>query len=119
MHGREYFGALFRRQPALISLLLAGSLALFFALGIAWRGDGFFRAYTNAGSFYAIFPHNFLIAIFGLTFAFACFAITIGAVRFWRATEPARLIGAARCDGGRNARRGRADVPWRRWRRLQ
>ena len=85
------FGALFRRQPALISLLISGSLALFFALGIAWRGDGFFRAYTNAGSFYAIFPHNFLIAIFGLTFAFACFAITVGALRFWRATEPPGL----------------------------
>jgi citrate/tricarballylate utilization protein len=82
------FGALFRRQPALIALLLAGSLALFFALGIAWRGDGFFRAYTATGSFYAIFPHNFLITIFGVSFGFACLAIMIGAWRFWRAIEP-------------------------------
>ena len=85
------FGALFRRQPSLIALSLGGSLVLFFALGIAWRGDGFFRAYSNAGSFYAIFPHNFLIAVFGLSFACACVAITIGALRFWRATEPRGL----------------------------
>ena len=81
------FGVLFRRQPALISLLLASCLTLFFALGIAWRGDGFFRAYTATGSFYAIFPHNFLIAMFGVSFGFACFAITVGALRFWRAIE--------------------------------
>ena len=81
------FGALFRRQPVLISLLVAGSLTLFFALGIAWRGDGFFRAHTTTGSFYAIFPHNFLIALFGVSFGFACVAITIGALRFWRAIE--------------------------------
>ena len=82
------FGAAFRRQPALIALLLAGSLASFFALGIAWRGDGFFRAYTATGSFYAIFPHNFLVAIFGLSFVFACLAITVGTARFWHAIEP-------------------------------
>ena len=84
----QVFGALFRRQPVLIALLLAGSLALFFALGIAWRGDGFFRAYAGPGSFYSIFPHNFLITLFGLSFAFACLAIVMGALRFWRAIEP-------------------------------
>ena len=92
-------GALFTRQPAMISLLMASSLALFFALGIVWRADGFFQAHTNAGSFYAIFPHNFLIAIFGLTFVFACVAITIGALRFWRATE-ARGLPASRGAAG-------------------
>ncbi len=82
------FGALFRRQPAVIALLLAASLTLFFVLGIGWRGAGFIRASTATGSFYTIFPHNFLIAMFGLSFTFACVAITIGARRFWRAIAP-------------------------------
>jgi citrate/tricarballylate utilization protein len=83
------FGALYRRQSALMALLLAASLALFFALGIAWRGDGFFHAHVGAGSFYKIFPHNFLVAIFGASFGFSLLALTISAWRFWRAVEPA------------------------------
>jgi citrate/tricarballylate utilization protein len=39
-------------------------------------------------AFYAIFPHNFLIAMFGVSFGFACVAITVGALRFWRAIDP-------------------------------
>lgn len=84
----SFFGMLFRRQSTLIALLLAASLGLFFALGIAWRGEGFFRAHTEAGSFYAIFPHNFLISLFGVGLGLACLSITIGGWRFWRAIEP-------------------------------
>ena len=79
--------------------MLAGSLALFFALGIAWRGDGFFRAYSEAGSFYAIFPHNFLIAIFGLSFVFACVAITMGALVFGVHGPQLKRHRWCNCDG--------------------
>ena len=81
------FGLLFRRQPAVIALSLAICLAAFFALGIAWRGDGFFRAHTGTGSFYAIFPHGFLVLVFGISFLFACASIAISAWRFWRTIE--------------------------------
>ena len=119
------FGTLYRRQSALMALALAASLAFFFALGIAWRGDGFFRAYTGPGSFYAIFPHNFLVLIFGASFVFAVAAIAIGAVRFWRSIGPAGLpttrgatAGALRdaaaltyLDGGGDGCPERTDAP--------
>ena len=94
------FAALYQRQSALMALLLAASLALFFALGIAWRGDGFFHAHTGPGSFYAIFPHNFLVAVFGASFLFAVLAIAIAAGRFWRAIEPAGLPPARGATAG-------------------
>ncbi|MDQ3189609.1 MAG: tricarballylate utilization 4Fe-4S protein TcuB [Pseudomonadota bacterium] len=84
----RFFAAAFRRQPALIALTLAASLTFFFALGIAWRSDGFFLAHVGEGSFYAIFPHNFLVTLFGLSFGFACVALAVGAWRFWREIEP-------------------------------
>ena len=94
------FGALYRRQSMLMSLLLAASLVLFFALGIAWRGDGFFRAHVGAGSFYAIFPHNFLVALFGASFGFAVLALVVGAWRFWRAIEPPGSSNASGATAG-------------------
>ena len=86
------FGVLFRRQPALIAVALSTCLAVFFALGIAWRGEGFFRAYSGAGSFYAVFPHGFLVLLFGASFLFACSAIAISAGRFWQAIEPPNAL---------------------------
>ena len=80
------FSVLFRRQPALISLLLASCLTLFFALGIAWRGDGFFariRPPVRSMRFSAQLSNRDVRVSFG----FACFAITVGALRFWRAIE--------------------------------
>lgn len=82
------FGALFRRQSTLIALTLAACLALFFALGVGWRGDGFFRAHTGPNSFYAIFPHGFLMLVFGASFVLACVALAIAGRRFWRSIAP-------------------------------
>jgi len=37
-----------------------------------------------AGNFYAVFPHNFLAALFGIVSLFAVMALSLGVRRFWR-----------------------------------
>jgi precorrin 3B synthase CobZ len=74
------FGAAYRRQGAALSLALAASLAAFFALATTLSGK-------PAGSFYAVFPHGLLVTVFGIVFLFALLAMTIGALRFRKATS--------------------------------
>lgn len=76
------FGALYRRASLTTALALAAGLALFLALLVAWNGGLVHR--PLAGDFYAVFPHNTLVAMFGSVFAFALLAMAIGARRFWR-----------------------------------
>jgi citrate/tricarballylate utilization protein len=45
-----------------------------------------------AGNFYAIFPHNTLVLMFGGVFAFAVIALGIGVTRFWRDITPADYL---------------------------
>ena len=42
-----------------------------------------------AGNFYAIFPHNFLVLVFGAVFLFVIFALGMGVRRFWSQVSPA------------------------------
>ena len=80
------FGALYRRQGTLVAIALALSLAAFLVMAGQLAGpDGLFVARPPAESFYAIFPHGLLVALFGVAFAFAVIAMIAGAVRFRRA----------------------------------
>ena len=81
-------GALYRRAGLTVALALAGSLALFLTLGVAATG-GLVHA-PLAGNFYAVFPHNFLVAVFGAVFVFVVVALAIGVRRFWREVSPTR-----------------------------
>ncbi|MDB5947671.1 MAG: Citrate utilization protein, partial [Ramlibacter sp.] len=75
-------GALYRRNGLALALATAAGLALFLLLLLAARGT-LFRA-PLAGNFYAVFPHNTMVAIFGLAFAWAVLALGMGAAKFWR-----------------------------------
>jgi citrate/tricarballylate utilization protein len=86
------FGALYRRNGVVVALASAGGLALFLVLLLAAKG-GLLHA-PLAGNFYAVFPHNTLVALFGLAFGFAVLALAIGAARFWRGQSPGS-VGAA------------------------
>jgi citrate/tricarballylate utilization protein len=88
------FGRLYRRAGLAVALALAGGLALFLVLAVAMSGRLVHA--PLAGNFYAIFPHNFLAAVFSAVFLFALLALGIGVVRFWRAVSPARDADAAR-----------------------
>jgi len=77
------FASAYRRGGSVTALATAAGLAIFFILAIAIGGpDGLWG--RPPGSFYAVFPHGFLVAVFGIAFAFAITALTIGALRFRR-----------------------------------
>jgi citrate/tricarballylate utilization protein len=73
------FGAAYRRNGTVVSLALAAGLALFLILAIA-TGGGLTGA--RAGSFYSVFPHGLLVAIFGIAFLYAILAMWLSARRF-------------------------------------
>lgn len=76
------FGALYRRNGLTVALALAAALALFLVLTLAMTGSLFHP--PLAGNFYAIFPHNLLVALFGTVFGFSVLALGLGARAFWR-----------------------------------
>ena len=49
-----------------------------------------------AGNFYAVFPHNLLVGLFGAVFAFALLALAIGVRRFWRQASAGPVPAARR-----------------------
>jgi citrate/tricarballylate utilization protein len=81
-------GALYRRNGLTVAFALAGGLALFLVLALAMTGRLLHPPLQ--GNFYAIFPHNFLVAVFGSVFGFVVLALSMGARGFWRDVSPAR-----------------------------
>jgi citrate/tricarballylate utilization protein len=79
-------GALYQRNGLVVSLALAVGLALFLLLAVLSKG-GLWHA-PLAGNFYAIFPHNLLVVVFGSVFGFSVLALCLGIGRFWRAQRP-------------------------------
>ena len=91
-------GQLYDRNGLTLSLATAVALSLFLAL-LVWLNGALWHAPLQ-GNFYAIFPHNLLVAMFGLVFLYAALALGIGATRFWRSTRqdaapPSSASGAA------------------------
>ncbi|MGF6653951.1 citrate/tricarballylate utilization protein [Paraburkholderia youngii] len=79
-------GGLYKRNGVTLSVALAAGLALFLLLGTALHGG--LSGNVAPASFYAIFPHNLLAAMFGAVFLFAIVALGIGVTRFWRDVSP-------------------------------
>ena len=79
-------GALYQRNGLVVSLALAGGLALFLLLVVLSKGSLWHT--SLAGNFYAIFPHNLLVVLFGSVFGFSVLALLIGVAKFWRAQRP-------------------------------
>ena len=86
-------GALYRRNGMTLSLATAAGLALFLVLAVLKQGS--LTHVPLAGNFYAVFPHNLMVLMFGSVFGFAMLALTIGVLRFWRNESPPGLPGAA------------------------
>lgn len=97
----EAFGALYRRNGVTVAMATGLGLALFLVLVLALRGSLFHP--PLAGNFYAIFPHNLLVAMFGAVFTFAATALAIGAGRFWRESTPGRVGRAAAREAAQDA----------------
>lgn len=96
-------GALYRRNGLVLSLALAGGLALFLVLALALNGT-LWGAVPGA-DFYRIFPHNLMVALFAPVFGFAVLALAVGVLRFWRAAPPGTASGAALAEAAHDVLR--------------
>jgi len=94
-------GVLYRNNGIVLALALAGGLALFLVLLLAMKGSVLHA--PLAGDFYAVFPHNLLVAMFGAVFGFAVLALAIGVRRFWRDASPGAGSGEAFAEAAASA----------------
>jgi len=78
------FGRLYDHNGLAMALATAAGLSLFLLLALALTGSLFHQ--PLAGNFYAIFPHNLLVLMFGAVFVYALLALGIGVFRYWRGT---------------------------------
>ncbi len=95
------FGALYRHAGGYVAMALAGGLGLFLLLAVMQSG-GLVRP-ANGGNFYAVFPHNLLISMFGLVFGWVVLALAIGVVKFWNAWQPGPVSPEATLEAAGNA----------------
>ena len=78
-------GRLYERAGLTVALALSFGLALFLVLMVMSRSAG---VPVAPGNFYAVFPHNLMVAMFGLVFVYAIVALALGVRRFWRDITP-------------------------------
>lgn len=96
-------GKLYQRNGLTVALALAAALTLFLAMVISIRGTLFHA--PLAGNFYAVFPHNLLVAMFAPIFLFAMLALSLGVRRFWRDVSPGGFNKGAVAEATSNALR--------------
>ena len=94
-------GVLYRRAGSYVALSLAAGLALFLLLA-AMQAGGLVRP-ANGGNFYAVFPHNLLVTMFGAVSAYVVFALGMGVANFWKAAKPGATTADAAIEATRNA----------------
>ena len=93
-------GALYKHNGLTLSLATAGALALFLVLAILRNGPLIHA--PLAGNFYAVFPHNVMVAMFGFVFGFTILALCISVMRFWRDVSPGAATAIAMNEGARD-----------------
>lgn len=80
-------GRLFEKNGTLLSLLMAGFVALALVLTAAIQDPAVLYApQTGPGAFYRIMPLWLMNTLAGGTFLFALLAMGMGAIRYWRGT---------------------------------
>ncbi len=94
-------GKLYERNGLTLSLATAFGLALFLILTIASKGSLWHE--PLAGNFYAVFPHNTLVLLFGVVFLFSVLALAVGVRRFWRDISPGIASGPAVAEAAHDA----------------
>ena len=85
-------GGLYRRNGLTLSIALAVSLAMFLMLAASTTSSLWQAA---PGHFYAIFPHNLMVALFAPVFLFAITALAVAVRQFWRHEHPGPVTGPA------------------------
>ena len=93
-------GLLYQKNGLTLALSTAGGLALFLLLAIMRNGPLLHA--PLAGNFYAVFPHNLMVAMFGAVAGFAVLALAIGVARFWRDVSPGAVLPEAAAEAARD-----------------
>ena len=99
-------GALYRRNGLTVAVALAAGLSFFLLLALALTGSLWHE--PLAGNFYAVFPHNLLVSLFGAVSGWVLVALGVGAARFWRSVQPGGPpvpMGAVLAEAGHDALR--------------
>ena len=94
-------GELYKINGVAVALSASVSVMVFLFLALALNGK-FFGGVLD-GNFYAVFPHNTLVLIFGTVFAYAILAMAIGLTRFWREMTPGKASGIAVAEAAHDA----------------
>ena len=77
--------ALFRSNGLVVSIATALSIALALLAAMALQDwEVLTGVHRGEGAFYAVIPHDVMVAVGGLTFVYALFAMFMGAVSYWR-----------------------------------
>ena len=81
----SFLGNAFERNGVVVSVLTAKCIALVLIFTALLTDPAkLFTAYSDAqGSFYAVLPHNALVAVFGAVSVFVVIAFAMGFARFW------------------------------------
>ena len=78
-------GGLFRHNGLAVGIIVALALAAFMVATVAWVDPGALTGvHRGPGAFYAVIPHNVMVATFGASFGFAVLATAIAVGRYWR-----------------------------------
>ncbi len=96
-------GKLYRHNGLTLSLATAAGLALFLVLAVM-RNGSLWHA-PMAGNFYAVFPHNLMVQMFGAVSVFVMLALLIGTVNFWRNVSVGSASGSAIAEATHDALR--------------
>ena len=94
-------GELYKINGVAVALSASVSVMVFLFLALGLNGR-FFGGVLD-GNFYAVFPHNTLVLIFGTVFAYAILAMAIGLTRFWREMTPGKASGIAVAEATHDA----------------
>jgi citrate/tricarballylate utilization protein len=83
-------GKLYKNNGLTVSLALAFGLALFLLLATALKGTLWPSQDVNGpvGNFYAIFPHQLLVNLFGSVFLSSMLCLMVSVARFWKSAPP-------------------------------
>jgi citrate/tricarballylate utilization protein len=87
-------GAAFTHHSLLTGLGLAATLSLMMFTATMILTPDAMRVANGSADFYAVVPHDVMVGLFGGVFVFVIAALTVGVVRFRRATA-ATYVGAA------------------------
>ena len=94
-------GRLYERNGLTLSLATAFGVILFLILALISQGTLWHE--PLAGDFYAVFPHNTMVVMFGSVFGLAVLALGIGVTKFWRDVRPGAATAPAVTEATMNA----------------